>query len=72
MTDLFSSWSARDLIGLVSVVCGSLIAITAILASHWRGVRQAELEASLKHELVERGMSVDDIERVIKARSKKC
>src|SRR5262249_51938353 len=66
MMDIF----AREpglLIVFVALVCGTLIAVSAILCHHWSVVRQAETEASLKQDMLNRGLSVDEIERVIKA-----
>jgi hypothetical protein len=41
--------------------------LVAILASYWHAVRRTEAEASLKQDMINRGLSVDEIERVIKA-----
>ena len=51
----------------VVAIAGAIIAVTAIVAVQWRKVRQADFEASLKHDMLNRGMSAEDIERVIKA-----
>lgn len=72
-------WLARnhpeDLIGVLAVLGSCLIALTAIIASQWRKARQAEvqlrqleLEASLKHEMVSRGMSATEICQVLAGR----
>jgi hypothetical protein len=66
MLDIF----VRDpgiFIAFVAIVSGSLIAITAILAHNWRAVRLSETEGALKRDMLNRGMSAEDIERVIKA-----
>jgi hypothetical protein len=55
---------------IVLAICGTLIAITAILACQWRAVRESELEGNLKQDMLNRGMAVDDIERLIKATSR--
>jgi hypothetical protein len=47
--------------------------ITTVVSSvgyYWHKVQKAELEASLKHEMIQRGMSADEIERVIQASSR--
>ncbi len=51
-----------DLMALIA-----LVAIGAIVAIQWRKHRQNELEYSLKREMLNRGMSADDIERVFRA-----
>lgn len=71
MLEFLSRWDAGEMIGLVAVVSGALIAITAILSGQWRRVRQTEIEASLKHDMLTRGLSAEDIERVLGASRKK-
>ena len=46
---------------------GLIIAITAIVGHYWRRERQAGYDAELKRTMLERGMSAEDIERVIRA-----
>lgn len=41
--------------------------VLAILAHYWWKVRQAELEAALKQEMVRRGMSAREIQQVLAA-----
>jgi hypothetical protein len=59
---------------LVVIVLGCLIPICGIvfgtITKYLQNVRQAELDAGLKHEMLQRGMSAEDIERVIQARAK--
>jgi len=52
--------------------------LTALVAGYWTRIRvaeararQAEAEAALKQDMINRGMSVDDIERVMAAGSSK-
>ncbi len=54
-------WSALALIVVGGAICS---AVTSI-AIQWRKARQAEVEAGLKAQMVERGMSAEEIERVI-------
>jgi hypothetical protein len=57
-----------DVLGIVGVFgIGGLIGITAIVSVMWANVRKAEVEANLKREMLDRGMSAEEIERVIKA-----
>jgi hypothetical protein len=73
--EMLSKLSGSEFIGLVCVVVlfggGVLVALilglTGILTSHRRGVRQLELEMSLKQQMVAKGMSAEDIERVMRA-----
>jgi hypothetical protein len=54
--------------------CISLIAVGTVafstipaLATNWRKTRVAEAELGLKAQMIERGMSVEEIERVLSA-----
>jgi hypothetical protein len=74
MLDWLSQQSPGQLTGLVAVVMGPLIAIVAIVSASWARVRRnelqahiAEMEAALKQQMIERGMSADEIERVLAA-----
>ena len=45
----------------------TLICVVPGVAHYWWKIRRAELEADLKHEMLARGMSADDITRVLNA-----
>jgi hypothetical protein len=53
----------------LSLAAGVLIVAVTTLSSCWLKARRASLEADLKREMIERGMSADEICRVIRARS---
>ena len=55
---------------LVALGCGTgiIIALVAILSGVWSSVRQKQIEAELKQDMLDRGMSSVEIEQVIKAR----
>ncbi len=46
---------------------GCLVPIAGIISSYWFKVQKVRSENALKRTMVERGMSVDEIERVIAA-----
>jgi len=48
----------------------TIMSVASTAAYYWHKVRRAELEASLKHEMIERGMSAGEIERVLQASSR--
>ena len=58
---------------VIPVVLGLMIPLTGIvfgtLTNYWRRSRQAELDASLKQQMLERGMSADEIVQVLEAKS---
>ena len=49
------------------VALAALVAIVAIVATQWSKVRRAELDTALKHDMLQRGMGADEIERVLRA-----
>jgi hypothetical protein len=55
------------LIPCLAIAGGVLIAVVAILSSAWRKHRQAEIESALKQDMLNRGMSADEIVRVVRA-----
>jgi hypothetical protein len=42
-----------------------------VVAEYWRKMRKDELDANLKQDMLARGMSADEIERVLAARGEK-
>jgi hypothetical protein len=50
-------------------VLGILVLTVAVptVAHYWYQLRKAELDASLKHDMLQRGMSAEDIARVLEA-----
>ena len=66
--ELFTSETAATAIAFITLfVCGTIIALGCTIAVQWRKARQAELSAALKKEMIERGMSAQDIQMVIRA-----
>jgi hypothetical protein len=65
----------KDSPWLIVIGLGVLIPITGIIfgtvTNYLARVRQAELEASLKQEMLQRGMSAEDIRMVIEATSQR-
>jgi hypothetical protein len=55
------------IIGL-PIIGGFLIAMTAIITDYRRKSQRDDMEATLKMEMIQRGMSAEDIERVLAAR----
>ena len=62
--------SPELLIPLALTVCGALVGLVAIIAHQWRAVRRTEMELALKQDMLKRGLSVEEIERVLRASEK--
>jgi hypothetical protein len=58
--------AAPMIVGIAVCIC---IAI-AVIAVQWRKMRQAEVDAALKQEMIQRGMSANEIATVLQAKSK--
>jgi hypothetical protein len=58
-------WSPAELIVLVGVLLVAGILITALL--FWRRVRLVQAEAALKTAMLQRGLTVDEMERLLRA-----
>lgn len=53
----------------IAIVCGCAIPITAIIAGYWYKLERAKTDNKLKQQMLARGMSADEIERVLSAKS---
>ena len=67
MTDLLSRFDSGQLLGLVSIVGGMLFSLLIVTGSYWRKVREAEIAAALKRDMLDRGMSAEEIKTVLEA-----
>jgi hypothetical protein len=71
MADVFDRLSSADVlpIVIVSIIFGSilLISLTAIIASCVYKTRRLETAARLKQDMLDRGMSADEIKAVLDA-----
>jgi hypothetical protein len=63
MTEILSKFDSGEFIGLVAVVGGLLCGLTAIVMGCWLEIRKV----ALKQDLVDRGMSAEDIQTVLNA-----
>lgn len=52
----------------IPIIAVFVVAMTGILTTHHRKMQRDDMEATLKMEMVQRGASADEIERVLAAR----
>jgi len=64
-----SMWARMMEMPQIAIIMGSLIPIVGLIANFWYRAHKVQSENQLKRTLVERGMSADEIERVIAART---
>jgi hypothetical protein len=55
-------------LGLVVILGGIIVAVTKVMVSHFRRTQLDEMEASLKMEMIQRGMSAGEIKQVLEAK----
>jgi hypothetical protein len=67
MSEFFSGWRPSHIIGLVAVVSTFLTIMVVAVAAFWYCHRKAVLIAEQKHDFLERGFNVDQIERLLRA-----
>ena len=56
----------------LSLAAGVLIVLGTTLSSCWLKARKAALDADLKRDMIERGMSADEICQIIQSKSRRC
>jgi len=61
------TWGTHGVWVLI-VACATTVLLTAIVTAHRRKSQRDEMETTLKLEMVQRGMSPEEIERVLNAR----
>jgi hypothetical protein len=52
---------------VIVFIVGAIIVVAAIVAPQWRQAAKASEDARLKEQMIQRGFSVEEIERVIRA-----
>jgi hypothetical protein len=81
MDELISKINSEDIlplcgifIGLIAVLGGISVAITGVISGNRRRAQRDEIEASLKLEMIQRGLSAAEIKQILETRmgSNKC
>ena len=65
MYELLSKWSPGELIGLLSLSGGLVIGLVAVVMGIWADLRKTTLAYDFKRELLERGLSPEEIRLVM-------
>jgi hypothetical protein len=68
----FSKFNAEDTIGLVAVVLVFSVAAVAVICFTFYSVHKSRAEHALKRDLLDRGMTADEIATIIRATPPKC
>ena len=67
MSEFLSKFNGGELIGLVAVGGSLLCGMIAIIMGVWHANKKAEIAASLKRDMLNRGMSAEEIHTVLNA-----
>lgn len=67
MSEFLQKFSGGELTAVTFWVVMGSIWLTWILAEQWRRSRKSEMEMLLKQEMLQRGMSADEIVKVLSA-----
>jgi len=75
MSDIFSKLDGGEILGLCGIglglfalMGGIAVAISTVVTNHRRRVQLDEMEATMKMEMLQRGMSAQDIRTVLEAK----
>jgi hypothetical protein len=75
MSDVLSRLNGGEILGLCGILLGMIaivgaitVAITKVVAAHYRRTQLDEMEATLKMEMIQRGMSAGEIKQVLEAK----
>jgi hypothetical protein len=69
MLEFFANWNPEAILGLTAIVGGLLAVVLCVGLISWCVVRRAQIAADLKRDLVQRGLPIDQIERLIQGPS---
>jgi hypothetical protein len=70
MQELLWKLDGGQVIAIVAVTGGLLIAAVSVITGAWVRIRQTEATAALKQDMLNRGMSAEEIRSVIEAGAK--
>jgi hypothetical protein len=69
MTEFLSKFNSGEMLGFVSIVGGLLFTLLMSAGHYWHKIRLAEIDAKMKQDMLDRGMSADEIKTVLEAAS---
>jgi hypothetical protein len=69
MVDYLTKYTPGELMGLVSIVGGLICGTVTILAIYWYSCHKVDVDARLKADMLDRGLSAEEIKTVLEAGS---
>ncbi len=71
MSEFLSRLSGNDAGLFLFLACCLVLGIASIIGVVWYKLRKAEIDASLKQDMLNRGMSAEEIKTILEAADKK-
>jgi hypothetical protein len=75
MNELFTKLDGGEILGLFGILLGLIallgglgVGFAKVMSEHYRKSQLDEMEATLKMEMIQRGMSADEIAKVLEAK----
>jgi hypothetical protein len=59
--------TSNDLLIIIAIVCAAIVALVFCVAVAWARVRKAQIDADLKRDMLDRGLSPEEIDTVLEA-----
>jgi hypothetical protein len=71
MAEFLSRFDGGELIAIIAIIGGLFCSVIFFVAEYWYKIRRAELAAKLKQDMLDRGMSAEEIRTVLDAGTRK-
>jgi hypothetical protein len=71
MTEFLSKFRSDEIVGMVTIVCSLLFLLSPIITICWYKIHKNSTIAALKQDMLNRGMSAEEIKTVLEAGLKK-
>ena len=71
MTEFLSKFRSDEIVGMLVIVGGLIFLIAPIVGTFWYKIHKTNVNAALKQDMLNRGMSAEEIKTVLDAGEKK-
>jgi hypothetical protein len=71
MNEFLSKFRSDEIIGMLTIVGGLIFLLVSIVGYYWHKIHKTSVHAALKQDMLNRGMSAEEIKTVLEAGPKK-
>ena len=71
MTEFLSKFRSDELVGMITIIGILIFLLSPIIGFFWYKIHKTSTNAALKQDMLNRGMSAEEIKTVLEAGSKK-